>query len=346
MANKYYAVIKGRVKKPIIYDNWNDCKKATHKYKGSKYRSFKTKQEAQDYINANGLGYKSVSKKKKKHPVEKAIGKDSKRSPQICIVCEAPYESKYRACNDCRKKILKHNVNVKSLLFIKNLYKSNDIWALVENKPEIIHVKYEKSEINKIINEMTNKIKDEKSANSPYGDLSTEIPDYIMNLFKERQDVEFLKLTGDRLKPKIHYKCKECGKKLTTSYVKNKFNHNCPAKKSSGEIAIENYLKGRIGYCTQRKTLKCYNPITGSILPYDFEIPSLRTIIEVQGKQHDEFVPFFHKSQEDFEYQIFKDQVKKEFAESSGYDVIYITYKDIETGRYKERLSKLLTAKG
>lgn len=42
----FYAVLVGR--RPGIYDNWDECKKQTDKYPGSKYKGCKTYLEAQE----------------------------------------------------------------------------------------------------------------------------------------------------------------------------------------------------------------------------------------------------------------------------------------------------------
>ena len=55
MASKYYAVKKGKV--PGIYFNWNDCKTMVDGYPGAVYKSFKTIEEAEKFIN----GEKSIT---------------------------------------------------------------------------------------------------------------------------------------------------------------------------------------------------------------------------------------------------------------------------------------------
>lgn len=55
MASKYYAVKKGKV--PGIYFNWNDCKAMVDGYQGAVYKSFKTIEEAEKFIN----GEKSIT---------------------------------------------------------------------------------------------------------------------------------------------------------------------------------------------------------------------------------------------------------------------------------------------
>ena len=50
-SNKFYAVKKGR--KKGVYQTWDECQAQTHKFSGAVFKSFKTLQEAQDFIGAN-----------------------------------------------------------------------------------------------------------------------------------------------------------------------------------------------------------------------------------------------------------------------------------------------------
>lgn len=49
MANKYYAVKEGKA--PGIYTSWEECKKQVHGYSGAIYKSFKTKEEAEQFVS-------------------------------------------------------------------------------------------------------------------------------------------------------------------------------------------------------------------------------------------------------------------------------------------------------
>ena len=46
---KYYAVRKGRQKG--IFTSWPECQKQVSGFKGAEFKSFKTKSEAQTYLN-------------------------------------------------------------------------------------------------------------------------------------------------------------------------------------------------------------------------------------------------------------------------------------------------------
>ena len=46
---KYYAVRKGH--QTGIFTNWPDCQKAVKGYSGAEFKSFKTRQEAENFID-------------------------------------------------------------------------------------------------------------------------------------------------------------------------------------------------------------------------------------------------------------------------------------------------------
>ncbi len=74
--------------------------------------------------------------------------------------------------------------------------------------------------------------------------------------------------------------------------------------------------------------------VPGSQLSVDFFLPKRRMVVEVQGRQHDEHVPFFHGDKtkpNKFAGQISKDRQKQEWAETNGYSFIEIrTQEELE----------------
>lgn len=54
MPSKYYAVKVGKI--PGIYYNWNDCKAMVDGYPGAVYKSFKTLQEADEFLRESQNG--------------------------------------------------------------------------------------------------------------------------------------------------------------------------------------------------------------------------------------------------------------------------------------------------
>jgi ribonuclease HI len=68
---KFYVVWVGR--RPGIYDNWDECKKQTDKYPGSKYKGCKTYFEAQElYRQAPPI-----------YSFEKKVGRAYSSSPRM-----------------------------------------------------------------------------------------------------------------------------------------------------------------------------------------------------------------------------------------------------------------------
>lgn len=55
--------------------------------------------------------------------------------------------------------------------------------------------------------------------------------------------------------------------------------------------------------------------IPESRLSLDFFLPNRKIAFEVQGEQHDQMNPFFHKTHADFEDQKHRDEIKRFFCE-------------------------------
>lgn len=100
---------------------------------------------------------------------------------------------------------------------------------------------------------------------------------------------------------------------------------------SFSELKVYQFLKdNHIKFTNQEKgELNCINPKTGERLPYNFEVPLIKTVIEVQGKQHYEKTDNFNKTDEDMEYQKYRDSIKRSFAKKNGYTEIEIPYQDV-----------------
>lgn len=102
------------------------------------------------------------------------------------------------------------------------------------------------------------------------------------------------------------------------------------------EKAVRNYLDElHVKYLNEYQcTINPINPKTNMPLPYDNEIPELKLIIEVHGKQHytlNSFSIAVAKEmnitpEEAFLYQQWKDKFKKDYALSNGYYYLEIPY--------------------
>ena len=77
-----------------------------------------------------------------------------------------------------------------------------------------------------------------------------------------------------------------------------------PGKDSKGEIICRNYLEQRFQKRFDKARPKyMFNSITGKPLELDCFNKELRLACEYQGRQHYEYVPYFHKSRADFQNQ-------------------------------------------
>lgn len=61
---KYYAVFKGKSVEETIFNTWDECKAEVIGCKGAIYKSFKTKKEAEDFIEMNKRGSYSIKERK------------------------------------------------------------------------------------------------------------------------------------------------------------------------------------------------------------------------------------------------------------------------------------------
>jgi len=71
------------------------------------------------------------------------------------------------------------------------------------------------------------------------------------------------------------------------------------------------------------------NPKTGRNLELDLYSPELNISVEVQGAQHMEFLPHFHKSYSDFENQKYRDHLKYIKCKEHNIRLIIVYYYEI-----------------
>lgn len=327
---KYYAVAKGR--KTGIFNSWDECKEQVDGFSGAVYKSFESESKAKRYISSNSF--------------------ISSNRIKICILCSKPSAKKGELCWSCTRK--KHelalfltdychgrtpNISNAFLVSAKTHYKADDIFKFFTEHPDKIWaILYKpKAEKRLLKRECKKHIRE-----TPKYIGEEPIPSFVTELLGPAKSA--IRVSGDRNNPTIIYVCKKCGETLYTRYSDYKFSpgHDCTGIKSSGEVIVGDFLKKHgIKYKTQRDTLKCINPDTGFVMPYDFEIVGRRVLVEVQGDQHREFIPRFHITQAAFEYQQKKDRYKREYAERKGYKLIEIWYDDLTEERLLELLLRL-----
>ena len=359
---KFYAVAKGR--KPGIYLTWKECEEQIKGYSGSKFKKFESPEEAEafyaqynggqiprkrDYANAE-FQDKRAADEKYKHidtcqicgrPFKQQRGKNnSRRATPLCRTC------KNRQYGSGTRSAIKHVTNGRikglsadDLVFIKNKYRCADPISYAIMNP---HVIFEAKQLDNAGVAQRELFRSRKQ--SPKILEDEPAPQYIQQLLGE--DKVLIRISGDKRDPRITFRCKRCEEDFTVRYqtLSKHKGHNCSALISSGESVVQSYLTELgVNYLTQRATLKCINPETGHVMPYDFELPQSKIIIEVQGEQHRSFIERFHADIEGFEYQKWKDAHKKRFALQAGYTFIELWYSDIESGRYQSIISAAIT---
>lgn len=69
-------------------------------------------------------------------------------------------------------------------------------------------------------------------------------------------------------------------------------------------------------------------PHRRSVLYLDFFIPVIKVGVEVHGRQHYEFTPFFHKNLKDYLLAMNRDDDKSEWCELNNIELIILKYSD------------------
>jgi hypothetical protein len=94
------------------------------------------------------------------------------------------------------------------------------------------------------------------------------------------------------------------------------------------EAACRSKIQHKVGTLIKKKYP--LDPILEDItlprsrLSLDFFLPQRKIAIEVQGKQHKEYIPFFHKTKSSFDNQLKRDEEKEMFCQLNGIELIYI----------------------
>lgn len=166
-----------------------------------------------------------------------------------------------------------------------------------------------------------------KNKISPYSIAPHTSKIYI---FKCKIHGEYSGRISNRLR--CNFKCPECSRENTESHLQEK---------------VRNYLSEELKYLLNHEE-KCSilpkNPNTNWRLKYDNEVIDLNLIIEVNGIQHYE-VCGFHRLQAqskgttpelEFEYGLWKDKYKKDYALSQGYYYLEIPYWTEKDESYKQ----------
>ena len=131
----------------------------------------------------------------------------------------------------------------------------------------------------------------------------------------------------------ITVKCDKCGNVWNTTGVNINSGHGCPrCNMSNYEKRVENSLVcNGIRYVTQYKFDDCRDILP---LPFDFYLPELNTLIEVDGQGHYMPVNFNgvsnEKAQQSHQLTVFHDKLKTEYCNKKDIKLLRIPYFDLD----------------
>ncbi len=121
-------------------------------------------------------------------------------------------------------------------------------------------------------------------------------------------------------------------------FLRNKRNvpcnetRNTKKKKHSGsklELEVKQAIVDIFGHAysfTKVRPSFLMNPSTKRNLEIDFFCKELRLAIEVNGRQHYEMTPFFHKDSESFDRQLERDSTKARLLKENDISLIVVPY--------------------
>lgn len=99
------------------------------------------------------------------------------------------------------------------------------------------------------------------------------------------------------------------------------------ARRSKGEILIENWLKeNNIKYKSEYLIKFPFIVKKKNFVFIDFYLPDYNLFIEYNGKQHYEYVPYFHSTYKDFELQRNRDNVVRNHCLENNIRLLEIPY--------------------
>lgn len=140
---------------------------------------------------------------------------------------------------------------------------------------------------------------------------------------------------------KVLIQCKECNhlwKATPRDLLYSKSGcPECAAKQVESKLAnlAKKLAYQMFGESSIKEYKECINPKTGYVLPYDIyiEYKNKKYLIEIHGPQHERYIAYFHRNGiRDFEYQVWRDNYKKDWAILNGYTykVFWGEYDSIE----------------
>ena len=124
-------------------------------------------------------------------------------------------------------------------------------------------------------------------------------------------------------------------KEYTLNLLKHKDNSE-RTNKSKIHILARTLLKNCYPAYTIYEEVKLpgsTNPKNKSVLFLDFLIPGLMIGVEVHGKQHFEYTPFYHKTKLGYYQHLYRDNLKIEWCEKNEIQLIHLKYNELDLWR-------------
>lgn len=131
---------------------------------------------------------------------------------------------------------------------------------------------------------------------------------------------------------KLWWKCSKAPDKnhIWSARVYDRKNgHGCPHCKTSQleDSTIEILMNLKIASERQKRFEKCFYI---NLLPFDVHLPDYNALIETDGIQHFEEIPFFQRQSGAFALQQQKDQIKNTFCRENGIHLLRISYSELD----------------
>lgn len=113
-------------------------------------------------------------------------------------------------------------------------------------------------------------------------------------------------------------------------------------RNSQGECLIEKYLINNNMKYEIHKTFPWLINSTGTKLFVDFYLVDYNVVIEYDGEQHYKFVPYFHKTIENFNKCVERDRIKESILKDNNIKLFRIKYNDNILSKTQEVLKSLV----
>ena len=116
--------------------------------------------------------------------------------------------------------------------------------------------------------------------------------------------------------------------KLHLSHVRRGHGIACQCAMKKGAQAVFTFLGTFPDLHWDKETALYKNPKSGYYCPFDFTNAKHKIIVEADGPQHFHFIPFFHRSQSEFESRVLIDLEKEKWAVTNGWLLIRVLSED------------------